>query len=81
MAKLRGSIWINDNQLCYIDEYDREWRWIGLNAGSFPNAVPGSLWMEGNDLRYINQSGSNVFVIYGPVIQPHPEAYPGSIWI
>jgi hypothetical protein len=81
MAKLRGSIWINDNQFCYIDEYDREWRWIGQPVGPTGPLVPGSFWMELDDIRYVNQAGNYVYQIIGPVIQNHPTALRGSIWI
>lgn len=47
--------------------------------GNLPK--PGSTWIEGNDLHYINQAGTNEYKVYGPDQGVRSSAKSGSIWI
>jgi hypothetical protein len=80
MAKTAGSIWVEGDNLCYIDQTGVEWQIVGSLVSNGPY-VPGSLWVElESGLHYVGASGKEFLT---PLYQGHVDAaaVSGSIWV
>jgi hypothetical protein len=82
MAKVAGSIWVEGNNLHYIDQFNREWYMVGIFSKA-ATAKPGSIWIGADQfLYYINEAGNGVYYPspYGDQLIPS-SARMGSLWI
>jgi len=83
MAKVAGSLWVEGNDLHYIDQFNREWYMVGIFIKN-QAAKPGSLWLDTTSqiIYYVNEAGNQIYRPYGWGDQTIPiNAVIGSIWI
>jgi hypothetical protein len=83
MAKVAGSIWVEGNDIHYVDQFAREWMMVGILVGAV-TAKPGSLWFSTTDyiFHYINEAGDGHYRIASqPLNVPNANAVAGSLWI
>lgn len=84
MAKVAGSLWVEGNDLHYVDQFNREWKIVGSGVIATSGKKPGSIWVETNThgIRYINEAGTAIYAtpITWTAWAPG-NTREGSIWI
>jgi hypothetical protein len=87
MAKLEGSLWVNGDNLHYVDHNGHEWRLTGWVSRPNPGGVAGSIWVEGHYLAWVSENGANICAFQtDPIAAPWvlgvtgPAAIEGSIY-
>jgi len=84
MAKLAGSLWVEGNELHYVDQFAREWYVPGTLMKN-QVAKPGSIWIDPTNhyLMFMNEAGNQVYTAApcGDVSTPNMAAKNGSLWI
>ena len=86
MAKYPGSLWIEGDELHYVDQTGVEWQ---INGSLLTNGpyYPGSLWVETADgLHYVGQSQREFIVPYvysaqEPALHNDAAVFNGCLWI
>lgn len=84
MAKVAGSIWVEGNNLHFIDQFNREWQNPGSVIKAVSGAKAGSIWIDPTDhlLYFVNEAGNGIYRPYGYGDAVAPLASkPGSLWI
>lgn len=64
MAKVAGSIWVEGNDLHYVDYFNREWYSPGFFVKAVSGAVPGSLWQDSGTtagIYWVNEAGNGIY--------------------
>jgi len=79
MAKKAGALWIHGDTLHYIDQYEREWAIFGTYWMP-TTGKPGSLWVDGPHVFYINEAGNAAFYASGVLLSP-VSGKAGSLWV
>jgi hypothetical protein len=84
MAKVAGSIWVEGNDLHYVDQFGREWYCPGYGVKAVTGAKPGSIWIEPSNhyLYYVNEWGTGIYYPYpwGDAFSPI-NVRTGSLWV
>jgi hypothetical protein len=86
MAKVAGSIWVEGNDLHYIDQFNREW----YNPGFFIKTIsagpkPGSIWQDSGTtagIYWVNEAGTAIYRTPVNFVKKVPLGMPiTSLWV
>ena len=84
MAKVAGSIWVEGNNLHFVDQYNREWQCPGRLAKAVSGAKAGSIWVDPTNawLYFVNEAGTEIYwpYPYGDALVPI-NSQAGSLWV
>jgi hypothetical protein len=83
MPVTAGSIWVEDQYLHFCPTTTTEYRYIGSYIANRPSGLVGSIWIDGENLRYLDSNKDERTLPLGTASTPTgvSSAINGSVWI
>lgn len=83
MPVTAGSIWVEGSYLHFCPTTTTRYRYLGTYVANRAAAISGSIWIDGDSLRYIDANKDERFLLTGTTSSPAgvSSAIKGSVWI